>query len=128
MSHKILERQIGKYIGDAHKDVSPEMAKLLQVISDTYTHFDEDRLLAERSLDISSKELTEINERLRVNNDELKAKTIELEHFNRLMINRELQMIELKKRVKELKDELIVLKRDMVFCAGNRVSRTAPLS
>lgn len=128
MLHKTLERQIGKSLGDSRKDISPEVVRLLQIVSDTYMHFDEDRALIERSLDISSKELTGINEKLKANNEELRAKTIELEHFNRLMINRELQMIELKKQVKELKNELIVLKHDMAFCAENRVSQKVPIS
>jgi signal transduction histidine kinase len=56
--HKTLARQIGKYFGNAF---TPEtnLAQLLQAVSDTYTHADEDHALVERSLEISSRELTE---------------------------------------------------------------------
>ena len=67
--HKLLERQLKRYL------VSPlvpeEYQKLFQVISDAYVHFDEDRMLIERSLELSSKELTEYNNKLRHASQEL---------------------------------------------------------
>lgn len=110
MLHKILTRQINKYLGESYVGTE-EMKKLLQAVSDTYTHFDEDRLFTDRSLDMSSRELMEINEKLTSYNAELKLKTDESERFNGFMVNRELQMVKLKKQVKALENELALLKR-----------------
>ena len=56
--NKILERQLEKYFGGLEK-VPKDLTRLFQIVSDTYDHAEEDRLLAERSLDLSSKELME---------------------------------------------------------------------
>ncbi len=55
--HRILKRQIEKTLGK-DKD-SPELQQLLQLVSDTYDHFDEDRRLLDRSLSLSSAEFLE---------------------------------------------------------------------
>lgn len=63
MWNKLLERQIRRYIKNA--DVSgPEFQDLFAAISQAYSHNEEDRLLIDRSLDLSSKELTETNRAL----------------------------------------------------------------
>jgi PAS domain S-box-containing protein len=56
--HKTLLRQIIKTIGSVEA-ISPEYANLLKVINDTYINFDDDRLLIDRSIEISSRELSE---------------------------------------------------------------------
>lgn len=110
MMHKILERQMERYLGSSKKSIPSDVTDLLHAVSDTYTHFDEDRVLVERSLDLSSRELMEINERLKLNNDELRLKTIESERFSALMIDRELRMVDLKKKIKALEKEVAVLR------------------
>ena len=62
--HRVLQRQIKKYLS-VNAKIPPDFDKLLAAISDAYTHFDEDRALIERSLEISSKEMTQINNHLR---------------------------------------------------------------
>lgn len=62
--HKLLERQIKRYLGDT-ATVPPELAKFISAVDDAYTSADADRLLIERSLDLMSKELTEANSGLR---------------------------------------------------------------
>lgn len=59
--HKTLQRQISKFSGE----------ELLQVISDTYQHHDEDRALTERSLELSSKELEDLNKELQLERDQI---------------------------------------------------------
>jgi uncharacterized protein YabN with tetrapyrrole methylase and pyrophosphatase domain len=49
--------------------------------------------------------LTDISE-IKSLDKEIKSKLEELEHFNKLMIGRELRMVELKKRIKELEAKL----------------------
>jgi len=58
--HDILERQVARYLGpDALEKAPKEVISLLNAISETYEHADDDRKLIERSLDISSRELNE---------------------------------------------------------------------
>lgn len=63
--HKILERQAKKFF-DSLGPVcdSKELKAFLEDINTTYEHFDEDRYLLERSLELSSKELVAINKNL----------------------------------------------------------------
>ncbi len=61
--HRVLERQIKRFVGELN-NVPPSLAPLFRAISDTYVHFDEDRTLSIRSLELSSKELLEYNQRL----------------------------------------------------------------
>jgi serine phosphatase RsbU (regulator of sigma subunit) len=64
MWNKLLERQLRRYIKTA--DVTgPEFQDLFAAISQAYTHQEEDRQLVERSLDLSSQELTDANRALR---------------------------------------------------------------
>lgn len=54
--HKTLLRQLQRAFGD-NPELSAECQDLLQMVSTTYEDFDKDRILSERSLEISSKEL-----------------------------------------------------------------------
>jgi serine phosphatase RsbU (regulator of sigma subunit) len=64
MWNKLLERQIRRYIKTA--DISgAEFQDLFAAVSQAYTHHEEDRLLIERSLDLSSQELSDANRALR---------------------------------------------------------------
>jgi|WetSurMetagenome_2_1015567.scaffolds.fasta_scaffold00353_14 PAS domain-containing protein len=56
--HKTLIRQISKYFGN-ESEIPDRLRDLFVAISDTYNHFDEDLKLVERSLEISSKELSD---------------------------------------------------------------------
>jgi two-component system sensor kinase FixL len=62
--NKLLQRQLAKHLGSIN-DAPVALHPLLTAISDAYDGFDADRRLIERSLDISSQELMEINHRLR---------------------------------------------------------------
>jgi len=72
--HKILERQIAKFLG-GQDGLSPELRQFIDAVNDTYVHADEDRALTERSLEISSQELMNINNKIR---EEITARTREL--------------------------------------------------
>lgn len=74
MYHKVLERQIKNFFGDPSSLPKP-WQDFLQAVSDTYVHSDEDREMAERSLDISSKELGAINAKLAAEKQNFEAKT-----------------------------------------------------
>jgi len=77
--NKLLQRQIEK--SPANLDaLGPEWGPLLAAVSDAYDGFDADRRLIERSLDVSSQELTEINQRLRREIQDRKAAEEQLRH------------------------------------------------
>ncbi len=83
--HRVLERQIKHYIGNVKsEEISAQWTALLQVISDTYAHSDDDRTLLLRSLELSSKEFVEINKKLKSENEiiekKVKDRTQELEY------------------------------------------------
>ncbi len=61
--NKLLERQIKKIFGSVD-NVPPGMEPFLRSVSDVYDSCDRDRHLMERSFDLSSQELVEINKKL----------------------------------------------------------------
>ncbi len=63
MFHKTLYRQLIKIFGSEDK-IPKDLYPLFQAISDTYLHADEDRVLTVRSLEISSRELENLNTQL----------------------------------------------------------------
>lgn len=64
MLNKLLIRQIQKCLGNT--DALPAgLDKLLQVVSDSYDHYEKDRKMLERSIELTSNELIELNEQLR---------------------------------------------------------------
>lgn len=63
MFHKTLQRQLIKVFGSEDK-IPKDLNPLFQAISDTYLHSDEDRALTIRSLEISSRELEDLNKQL----------------------------------------------------------------
>lgn len=83
--HRVLERQIRRYLGSDEPDAIPPAWKaLLQAVSDTYVHADDDRALLSRSLDLSSHEFSEMNTALRSENEiverKVKDRMQDLEH------------------------------------------------
>ena len=103
--HKTLERQIIR-LYDAFENFPAEHKKLLQVISKTYTDNEREHALLDRSLEISSKELTETNRQLRHEISTTTERAEKLGKLNDLMVDREIKMVELKKDIKALKQKL----------------------
>jgi chromosome segregation ATPase len=100
--NKLLERQLKKIFGDLER-VPPHIEAFLGLVSETYDHAEEDRTMIERSLEISSRELGELNKKTREESEKLKENLAALERMNKLMVDRELKMIELKKEIASLK-------------------------
>jgi PAS domain S-box-containing protein len=64
MLNKLLQRQINKYLGET--DSLPQNYQaLFNAISESYDHFEKDRKMLERSVELSSKEMIELNNLLR---------------------------------------------------------------
>lgn len=80
--HRVLERQIRRFIGDA--PIPPMWQEMLQAVSETYAHSDEDRALLDRSLELSSQEFLENSRQLREAKEKteeiVKERTRELKH------------------------------------------------
>jgi len=70
--NKLLQRQLQKHFGGADQ-VPGNFVDLLDAISDSYDHYEKDRKLIERSIDISSKEMIELNSQLKKDKEDLKA-------------------------------------------------------
>jgi PAS domain S-box-containing protein len=64
MFNKLLQRQIGKYLGNAD-DLPEKVIHLLKVVSDSYDHYEKDRSMLERSIELSSSEMITLNNKLR---------------------------------------------------------------
>jgi PAS domain S-box-containing protein len=61
--NKLLQRQLQKYLGP--DDTVPEKyLALFDAISDSYDHFEKDRRMLERSIDLSSNEMIDLNKKL----------------------------------------------------------------
>jgi PAS domain S-box-containing protein len=71
MYNKLLLRQIQKHF---EREALPEnFTAFLEVISNSYDHYEQDRLMLERSAEISSEEMIELNQSQKKAHDELKA-------------------------------------------------------
>jgi signal transduction histidine kinase len=72
---KMLGRQLKRLYGSLEK-VPPELSELVEIVNQSYIDFQNEYKLAERSLEISSEELTELNQHLQ-EESEIIEKTVE---------------------------------------------------
>jgi PAS domain S-box-containing protein len=70
MYNKLLQRQIQKHLYTTQ--LPQELLPLLKVINDSYEHYESDRLMLERSMELSSYEMIELNNTLRKETEELR--------------------------------------------------------
>ncbi|TCJ14653.1 PAS domain S-box protein [Parasulfuritortus cantonensis] len=68
--HKLLQRQLKRYLGDG-VTLTPELAALLAAVSSQYEDAEQERALLENAIEVNSRELRELNDRLRHQNAEL---------------------------------------------------------
>lgn len=78
--NKLLLRQIKRKYGGVD-NIPDDMLGLLETISKTYDQYERDGQLLERAMDLSSQELTENNERLLSQAEELKRSNSDLQRF-----------------------------------------------
>jgi len=64
MYNKLLERQIKRYLKNL-PEIPEEFKAVFQSVSDSYSHYEADRSLLERSLEVSSGELNMANSKIR---------------------------------------------------------------
>jgi len=101
--HKTLQRHLKRIYGEVELAPS-ECKQLVEVISKILTDYDKERSLIERSLEISSSELTESNQQLREEIIDANRRAKEMEYLNKMMVDRELKMVELKKEIVRLQE------------------------
>lgn len=77
--NQLLQRQLQKYFKGADK-LPENLNKLFDIISQTYDHFEKDRKMIERSIDLSSKEMVELNNELKKEKEGLLKAHNELKH------------------------------------------------
>ncbi|MBP0016905.1 MAG: response regulator [Cyanobacteria bacterium SBLK] len=64
--HRLLKRQLKRYLGIVNpEDIPPDLEKFIQAIGNAYEQSDADRLMLERSMELSSRELLEVNTQMR---------------------------------------------------------------
>mgnify|MGYP000306514607 CR=1 FL=1 len=83
MLNKLLLKQIGKFSVSPEKFLE-ENRELLNVISETYNHYDKDRKMLERSIELSSGEMIELNKKLRIEKKELEKRENTLKEAQRI--------------------------------------------
>jgi signal transduction histidine kinase len=71
MFNKLLERQFHKYLGE-QKNIPAKMHAFLEAVSDSYDHFEKDRNILKRTMELNAAELTQANEKLNTEADENK--------------------------------------------------------
>lgn len=79
MFNKLLQRQIQKHFGTA--EIPESITPLLKVISNSYDHYEKDRNMLERSIDLSSREMIELNTTLRKETDAVNKAHHELKNL-----------------------------------------------
>ncbi|NEO28090.1 MAG: PAS domain-containing protein, partial [Kamptonema sp. SIO4C4] len=64
--HRLLKRQLKRYLGiTSSQGLDPAWQQFLDAVSDAYEQFDADRRMLERSMELSSQELLEVNTQMR---------------------------------------------------------------
>lgn len=71
MMNKLLQRQVQKHFGNPDT-VPAEFSALLKVIGESYDHYEKDRNMLERSIELTSTEMIELNDKLRKETAEVK--------------------------------------------------------
>ena len=99
--NRLLERQLRKYFSATP---TPEMKPLLEAISKTYDHYERDRELIERSMNLNSEELLEANEELRKTNAELDRFVYSVSHDLRAPIASVLGLIQIAQNEQDPKE------------------------
>jgi signal transduction histidine kinase len=69
--HKLLQRQIKRHLSGLSPTYLEPLGEFLKVVSQTYEDFEVDRLLIERSMELSSQEMMTLNHQLRTHQDRL---------------------------------------------------------
>jgi len=67
--NRLLQRQLGKYIKNTN-EIPEDVQALLNVISESYDHYEKDRKMLERSIELTSMEMIALHDKLRKETEE----------------------------------------------------------
>lgn len=96
--NRLLERQLRKYYPAYPATPSEELEPLLEAVSQSYEHYERDRKLIERAMNLNSEELMATNEDLRKANAELDRFVYSVSHDLRAPIASVLGLIHITKQ------------------------------
>jgi light-regulated signal transduction histidine kinase (bacteriophytochrome) len=84
MKTKLLSNQIKKYLG--HEELKdPKMLAFIDAVSHSYGHYEKDRELLEKAMELSSNELNEANAKLRLESEDNKIAIERLKETLRIL-------------------------------------------
>jgi len=115
--NKLLLRQIQKQLGDP-EEIPGNYFNLVQAVSASYDHYEKDRHLLERSIELSSAEMIELNEQLRAETKELKKAHDELKATERIRLEKRLDEEKIKKLQEITQAVIEVQERERSYLAA----------
>jgi PAS domain S-box-containing protein len=110
--HKLLVRQIKKYLRDTSS--TENIHNLFKVISDSYDHYEKDRKMLERSIELSSTEMIELNNKLRKETEESGKKIYEKLSASLHLLNNENESLANRSEQLTLEDIADLLKNEII--------------
>jgi len=97
--NKLLQRQIRKYLGEP-ADMPEQYHDFLRAVSESYNHYEKDHQLLERSIEISSSEMIELHEKLKLETEQLRRAHEELKATEQVRLEKRLD----EEKIKNLKE------------------------
>lgn len=85
--NKLLIRQAKKYLGGI-ENIPEQYHAFLNAISDSYKHYEKDHSLLERSIELCSAEMIELNQQLKNETEELKKAHSELKRTEKIRLEK----------------------------------------
>ncbi|MEL6987804.1 MAG: ATP-binding protein, partial [Bacteroidota bacterium] len=110
--NRLLLRQINRSLGGMDK-IPADIFPLIAAISRSYDHYEEDRELLHRSIDISSTELFEANEQQSKALDSLKSLVLDIERDNKKVNSKSLSLSELVETTRGLVEKIIATEKEL---------------
>jgi signal transduction histidine kinase len=104
MFNKLLNRQLHKHLGELN-EIPENYIGVLRVISESYDHYEKDRKMLERSIDLSSNEMIDLNSKLKKEADELKKAHFELKTVYGKLVRAEIEVRKFAKHIHHVLEE-----------------------
>ena len=83
--HSTLDRQMKRFLGMGINSLPSAWKDFIKAVDATYRHFDEDRQLVDRSIELSSEEFREQQQRLKEENETREKNNSQLKEYEKLI-------------------------------------------